>query len=703
MHRMRTMRNESIFGAVLAGSILTQAASLGATVTRPTLTISYPTANLSVTNPTISLSGKTKDKAAVTNVWYQLNGGGWKTAATSNAWTSWAAEVTLMAGTNMVQAYAEDSTGTPSLTNAVRFTYAPMVPLVVNVSGPGTVTPNYNRKLLKFGSRYSITAKADGGCKFLGWSGNHTSSTPSLSFVMGSNLTFTASFKDVTPPVLMVFSPKVHQKVTNAVFTVTGKASDNVGVTSVLYQLNGTGWNPATTTNVWTNWTAQVTLSLGTNIVQAYALDAAGNASKTNTVNFVSTASGPAALVLSILSPTAGQTVTAAAFTVSGEASGGAGVTNVWYQLNGAGWIPAVTANAWSNWTAAVTLSPGANVVEAFAQDKAGAVSKTNSVSFTYNNSGPAALVLTILSPTAGQVVTTAAFTVSGEASGGAGVTNVWYQLNGAGWTPAVTANAWSNWTAAVTLTPGANVVEAFAEDKAGAVSKTNSVSFTYNNSGPGDVAPASLSGMSVLVTSTNDTAGSTTTFGDSTYSQSTLPSTNQSNTVGNYTYVKQSSGYTALLTLEATEPPDLKGTNVVALTFSSSTNATYISTNGDGSISTGTVVLSAAPDLAPASLTATLDALDSGGTSSTYAFASGTLNYTQQPGIAASATYTYNQYSPVGGLVVIDFTSPAPYAGTDLYLIVTWSSATAGSYAVETFPPGSTTSSFDRGTFTIP
>jgi hypothetical protein len=313
----------------------------------------------------------------------------------------------------------------------------------------------------------------------------------------------------------------------------------------------------------------------------------------------------------------------------------------------------------------------------------------------TYNNRP----VLTILSPTAGETVTTAAFTVSGTASGGAGVTNVWYQLNGAGWVPAVTANGWANWTAAVTLTSGANVVKAFAEDKAGSLSATNSVSFTYSST-VANVAPASVSGMSALVTSTNDTIGFTVTFGDTTFSQSTLPSTNQANNVGNYTYVKQS-GDTALLTIDATEPPDQKGTTSVALTFSTSQDATYVATNADGSVSTGAAVLSAAPDLAPASLTATLDALDSGGTSSTFAFANGTLNYTQ-PGVTATATYTYTRYSPVGGLAVIDFTTPA-YAGIVDYLIITWSSANAGSYAVESFQPGSTTSSFDRGTFTIP
>ena len=57
-----------------------------------------------------------------------------------------------------------------------------------------------------------------------------------------------------------------------------------LGVVGVYYQLNGTGWNLATTTNGNTNWTASVTLVTGVNTIQAFAKDAAGNFSLTNTV-----------------------------------------------------------------------------------------------------------------------------------------------------------------------------------------------------------------------------------------------------------------------------------------------------------------------------------------------------------------------------------------------------------------------------------
>ena len=65
---------------------------------------------------------------------------------------------------------------------------------------------------------------------------------------------------------------------------VTGTARDNVAVQSVFYQLNGTGWQPATPINLWTNWNAPVTLTPGANVLAVYAVDTSGNVSLTNTV-----------------------------------------------------------------------------------------------------------------------------------------------------------------------------------------------------------------------------------------------------------------------------------------------------------------------------------------------------------------------------------------------------------------------------------
>jgi hypothetical protein len=52
----------------------------------------------------------------------------------------------------------------------------------------------------------------------------------------------------------------------------------------VLYQVNGGDWTSAASTNSWTDWTANVMLQPGANTVQAYAVNAWGDASRTNVV-----------------------------------------------------------------------------------------------------------------------------------------------------------------------------------------------------------------------------------------------------------------------------------------------------------------------------------------------------------------------------------------------------------------------------------
>jgi len=98
---------------------------------------------------------------------------------------------------------------------------------------------------------------------------------------------------DTTAPILKIVSPTQGQKWSNSVFTVTGTASDNKAVAEVYYSLNNASWALASTANNWSNWTAQVTLTAGTNIIKAYAVDTSGNCSSTNSANVVYIVTAP--------------------------------------------------------------------------------------------------------------------------------------------------------------------------------------------------------------------------------------------------------------------------------------------------------------------------------------------------------------------------------------------------------------------------
>jgi pimeloyl-ACP methyl ester carboxylesterase len=254
---------------------------------KPTVKITNPRPHSRLTNALITVSGQAADKVAVGFVMCQINGGDWRIATSSDGWTNWTISADLNPGANIVRAFAIDTSGNPSPTNTTSFYYVLTAPVTVQTDGVGTVTPNLNGGLLEIGKTYSVTAHPGKGFAFQNWTGSAASASARLSFVMQSNLNFTAHFVDAARPVNIVTFPAVGKTVTNTPFVAMGKAADNVGVASVWYQIDGAGWNPATTVNAFTNWTtAALPITAGPRIVQVFAIDAAGNYSRTNTVSF---------------------------------------------------------------------------------------------------------------------------------------------------------------------------------------------------------------------------------------------------------------------------------------------------------------------------------------------------------------------------------------------------------------------------------
>jgi uncharacterized repeat protein (TIGR01451 family) len=261
--------------------------------TIPTNTISAPTANQRWSNAVFTVTGTARDNVGVTNVFYALNNSAWASADTADNWTNWTAAVTLTPGTNTIQAYAVDSSGNISLTNTVKFVYILSAVLTVQTNGDGTVTPNDNGATLQIGASYEMKATAATGFGFTNWTGGTNlplsviTNGATVQFLMVSNLTLQANFVDTARPTNTISAPTANQRWSNSVFTVTGTARDNVGVTNVFYSLDGSAWATAGTANNWTNWTAVVNLTAGTNTIAVYAVDNSGNVSTTNTVKFV--------------------------------------------------------------------------------------------------------------------------------------------------------------------------------------------------------------------------------------------------------------------------------------------------------------------------------------------------------------------------------------------------------------------------------
>lgn len=257
-------------------------------VTKPTITITIPTSKSDVSNVLFQADG-TAAGVGLAGVRYQLNGGNWFLAETADNWAIWAAPgLILTPGTNTFSAYAVDTNGNLSVTDKVSFIYIKTARLTVNVIGSGSFTPDLNGELLVVGKSYSMIAKAGTGFACEGWTGSSTTNGTKITFDMAPGDEFTLTFKDVTRPTLAILSPTKNQVVSNAAPVASGRAKDNVGVTAVNFRVNGGAWMPAILSDG-TNWTTTNLSSFlvsGTNTISAFAKDAAGNASLTNTILF---------------------------------------------------------------------------------------------------------------------------------------------------------------------------------------------------------------------------------------------------------------------------------------------------------------------------------------------------------------------------------------------------------------------------------
>jgi hypothetical protein len=111
----------------------------------------------------------------------------------------------------------------------------------------------------------------------------------------GRNYTVTQSGPDLTRPTVAFSSPAANATLSNAVVTITGTADDNEALASVEYQVGAGAFTTATGTD---NWSTQVTLDPGTNIISVRSIDVSGNISLTNTRSLFCTV--PSALNLAI-------------------------------------------------------------------------------------------------------------------------------------------------------------------------------------------------------------------------------------------------------------------------------------------------------------------------------------------------------------------------------------------------------------------
>src|SRR3989449_6934673 len=179
----------------------------------------------------------------------------------------------------------------------------------------------------------------------------------------------TGSAMDATPPTVAITSPTfgATYSTSNALLTLGGIASDNVGVTRVTWANSRGGSGMAIGT---TSWMANgFGLQLGTNVLTVTAQDAAGNGTMASlTVTLNTTMQPPVAITSPPIS--AALITSHPLLAVGGTAADNVGVTQVtWANSRGGGG----TATGTTSWTASgIELKAGPNVLTVTARDAAG-------------------------------------------------------------------------------------------------------------------------------------------------------------------------------------------------------------------------------------------------------------------------------------------------------------------------------------------
>ena len=542
------------------------------------VSITSPTENLLVSNTVFTVTGTSWADGlhTVGQVLFSINGSALAEASTTNGWLNWSAQVPLIAGTNFISVQAKDTNGV--ILNFItdidfvtfRVVLSPSITVFVN--GGGSVTPQYNQTVLPLAKVVTLTAKAKVGSAFTNWTdgnGNIVTNKPTLKFAVVSNLTLTANFVDVAKPTLTVTAPIATTSTTSNSFMASGKAADNLAVDEVRYKLNDNSWEEAVTTNGWTNWTANSSLTAGTNVLSVYAEDDAGNRSPTNTVRFF--------YVLNAL----------LTVQTNGKGSISPNYNNSLLRI-GQNYTLTATPGvgfAFTNWT---------DAEEQLITNKPALLFRmASNLVFRANFVDVSKPVLTVTAPLTTTSATNEFYLASGKASDNATVVGVYFQLNGGDWLAANTTNAWTNWSTVLDLTPGTNVLSLYAEDNSGNRTATNTVKFVYAT------APATLNGLLAKVTPDGSTPFDVA-FGTTTFSQISAD-TNNLNGVGNYTFTRKSPS-TAQIKFTYTAPPSAANPvpTTIDLTFGSAGVARF--TNSVAA-DTGDMEFSAAPNLAMSSV----------------------------------------------------------------------------------------------------
>ena len=424
----------------------------------PSVSFTAP-ASGAVVNRTLGIAGTASDNVAVSRVDVRIGSGTWTRASGTTSWSLSVNTRVYSNGTHSLYARATDLSGNQrTVSRSVTFNNDFVVPAVAvtspaagatlagvvttsgdasdNVrvarievrvdSGPyqlavGTTAWTYSLDTRPYANgSHTLTVRATDAA------GNQASATRSVTFN-----------NDFVVPAVAVTSPAAGATLAGVV-TMSGTASDNVGVARVEVQVDSGPYQLAVGTTAWTYSLDTRQYANGSHTLTARATDPAGNqASVTRSVTFQGDAVVP---TVTVTSPAAGATL-AGLVTMSGTASDNVSVARVEVQVDSGPYQLAVGTTAWTYSLDTRQYANGSHTLTARATDPAGnQASATRSVTFQGDAVVP---TVTVTSPAEGATVA-GPVTVSGTASDNVAVARVEVRVDSNPYQLAVGTTAWT-------------------------------------------------------------------------------------------------------------------------------------------------------------------------------------------------------------------------------------------------------------------
>jgi hypothetical protein len=273
--------------------------------------------------------------------------------------------------------------------SGITYSNRPMVgPLIssLRVSAPGYITfdvTNYISAELAGDKRASFVILDDANTKVtVSMHSKEGTYKPSL-------LVEAATPSDTIPPQVSLSAPSAGATVSGQVL-IAADASDNVGVKSVQFQINGQNLGAADTTSPFSVNLDSKLYANGTHSIRAIAVDAAGN-STISAVRSININNDLIAPTVGLTSPAAGSTVSGSSVLVSADASDNVGIRSVQFQINGQNLGAADTSAPYSMTFDSKLFADGPHSLRAIAVDTSGNSSISAVRTINISNAAPPA------------------------------------------------------------------------------------------------------------------------------------------------------------------------------------------------------------------------------------------------------------------------------------------------------------------------